>query len=110
MNLGKNQEFNGLSSNFMKFNGIYVKSLDFLHFTYMELKSGHAFKVQNIAFRANPRKRAGMHPDSGFGFQKDNLFYKDFHLISRNHIFEHSICKMQEHNASDRTLRFLVKT
>ena len=49
----------------------------------MQFNSVHAFKAHNIAFRENPRKRAGMHPNSGFGPQKDEIFDKDSHSFSR---------------------------
>ena len=75
-----------------------------MHFTYMEFNSVHAFKAQMIAFRENPRKRAGMHPDSEFGLQKHQLIYKDFHSFSRNHINQHKIRKMGGNNDSDRII------
>ena len=75
-----------------------------MYFTYMEFKSVHAFKAQNIAFREIPRKRAGMHPNSEFGLQKHQLFYKDFHSFSRNHINQHKLHKMEGNNDSDRII------
>ena len=93
----------------MNFSGIEVTSRIFMHFTYMEFNSVHAFKAQNIAFRENPRKRAGMHPNSEFGLQKHQLFYKDFNSLSRNHIIQHKICKMGENNDSDRNIEIPCK-
>ena len=78
-----------------------------MHFTYMKFNSVHAFKAQNIAFREDPRKRAGMHPNSEFGLQKHQLFDRDFHSFSRNHI---KYVKWGKMMTLTETLRCLVKT
>ena len=86
-----------------------MKSRNYMHFTYMEFKYVHAFKAQNIAFRENPRKRAGMHPNSEFGLQKHQLIYKDFHSFSRYHTNQHKLHKIGENNDSDRIIEIPCK-
>ena len=83
--------------------------MNLMYFTYMKCKSDHAFKAQKIAFLENPRKRTGMHQNCGFGLRKDQLFHKDFHSFSRNHINQHKLRKMGGNNDSDRIIEIPCK-
>ena len=62
-----------------------------------------------MKIRENSGKYEKIHPDSEFGLQKDQLFYKDFHSFSRNHINQHKLHKMGGNNDSDRNIEIPCK-